>query len=96
LSIIFDSGANITITSSPQDLMPSAQEFKEQRDFQELDTIRAELHCRLAKTAEDDPNIIVHTVKQEFREVFEPGGGGVAEQEGHTEGSQREGHWMGR
>jgi hypothetical protein len=69
--MIFDSGANITITHSLQDLMPSVQEQKEQRDIQELNTIRTELYYRLADIAEDNPNIIVGTVHQEFREVVE-------------------------
>jgi hypothetical protein len=69
--MIFDSEANITITHSPQDLMPSVQEQKEQRDIQEQNTIKTELHYRLADIAEDNPNLIVGTVHQEFREVFE-------------------------
>jgi hypothetical protein len=66
--MIFDTGANITITNTLQDVILSVQE---QGDIQELDTIRTELYYRLAKTAEDNPNIIVGTVKQEFRQVFE-------------------------
>ena len=47
------------------------QEQKKQRDIQELHTIRTELHYRLADLAEDNPNIIVGTVHQEFREVVQ-------------------------
>jgi uncharacterized protein YfbU (UPF0304 family) len=69
--MIFDSGANITITNSLQDLILSDQDQKKQSDIQELDTIRTELYYRLAKIAEDNLYIIVGTVKQEFREVLE-------------------------
>jgi hypothetical protein len=69
--MIFDSGANITLTHRLQDFMPTAQEREKQRGIQELHTIRTKLHYRLADIAEDNPNIIVGTVHQEFREVFE-------------------------
>ena len=52
--------------------MLSNQEQEKQRDIQELHTIRVELYYRLADLAEEDnPNIIVGTIHQEFREVFE-------------------------
>jgi hypothetical protein len=71
--MIFDSGCSISVTSYLQYFIPTdqEQEQKKQRDIQELHTIRTELYYRLADLAEDNPNIIVGTIHQEFREVFE-------------------------
>jgi hypothetical protein len=56
-------GVNISISNRLSDLLI-------QRDLHDLDIIRAELYRKLARTAEDNPNSIVGTVEQEFKQVF--------------------------
>jgi hypothetical protein len=71
--MIFDSGCSTSIIPYLQSFFDQDQKREqEQRDIQELHTIRVELYYRLADLAEEDnPNIIVGTIHQEFREVFE-------------------------
>jgi hypothetical protein len=70
--MIFDSGCATSVTNCLQSFFDQEQQEQERRDIQELQTIRRELFYRLADLAEEDnPNIVVGTVHQEFREVFE-------------------------
>jgi hypothetical protein len=70
--MIFDSGCATSVTHCLQSFFDQEHQEQERRDIQELQTIRRELFYRLADLAEEDnPNIIVGTVHQEFREVFE-------------------------
>jgi hypothetical protein len=70
--MIFDSGCSTSVTHCFQSFFDQKQQEQERRDIQELQTIRRELFYRLADLAEEDnPNIVVGTVHQEFREVFE-------------------------
>ena len=70
--MIFDSGCITSVTHCLQSFFDQEQQEQERRDIQELHTIRVELFYRLADLAEEDnPNIIVGTIHQEFREVFE-------------------------